>query len=87
MEEAMAVLGLIVVGVIFFIGLAISSGILDSIAIDNNSSFYNASQSITTGLNSAYSMGSVLLIVMVAGAIIFALMKSFGGFIFGGRQQ
>ena len=86
MEEAMAVLGLIVVGVIFFIGLAISSGIVSSINL-TGSAFEDASESITTGLTSAYSMGSVLLIVMVAGAIIYALMKSFGGFIFGNRGE
>ena len=86
-EEAMAVLGLIVVGAIFFIGLAISSGILEAIALNNTSPFYNASSAITTGLNSSYSMGAVLLIVMIAGAIIYSLLRSFGGIMFGGRSQ
>jgi len=78
-DQVAAVVSLILVGVVFYIGLAISSGVVDAVDL-NNTSFSGAAQSITTGLSSAYSMGAVLLIVMIAGAIIITLLRSFGFF-------
>lgn len=85
-DQVSAVVGLILVGVVFYIGLAISNGVVTAVDL-NNTSFSTAAQSITTGLSSAYSMGAVLLIVMVAGAIIVTLLRSFGIFMFGQRAQ
>lgn len=78
-DQVAAVVSLILVGVVFYIGLAISSGVVDAVDL-NNTSFSGAATSITTGLSSAYSMGAVLLIVMIAGAIIITLLRSFGFF-------
>lgn len=84
-DQIGAVVSLILVGIVFYIGLAISSGVVDAVDL-NNTSFAGAAQSITTGISSAYSMGAVLLIVMIAGAIIYTLLRSFG-FFMGPRTQ
>jgi hypothetical protein len=80
-REVMAAVGLIVVATVFFVGLSINDGVLKASSIDSTSPFYNASEAITDGVSSSYSMGSVLMIVMIAGAIITTLLAAFGGFL------
>ncbi|MDV0447422.1 hypothetical protein MsAg5_13120 [Methanosarcinaceae archaeon Ag5] len=74
-----AVFGVIVVGAMLTIGLSINAGISDSVTIDENSSYYNASQSVITGTTAAYGMSGSLQLVLMAGAVLFVLMSSLGG--------
>ena len=85
-REVMAVVGLIVVSTILFVGLSINDGVLQASALDNTSPFFEASESITGGVSSSYGMSSVLMIVMISGAIIASLLGAFGGFLMA-RQQ
>ena len=85
-REVMAAVGLIIVSVVFFVGLAINDGVYSASALGNSSPFFNASEAMVGGVSSSYSMGSVLLIVMIAGAIITTLLGAFGGFLYSQRS-
>jgi len=74
-----AVLGIIVVGAMLTVGLAINAGISDSVVIDATSPYYDASQSVVGGTTSAYAMSGTLQLVLMAGAVLFVLMSSLGG--------
>lgn len=77
-----AVLVLVVVGVMLYVGLQIMQGIDDSNTITsttvNNSTtydtFYNASQDVTTGVETSFSLSGTMMLVIIAGAIISLLL-------------
>ena len=69
-----AVLALIVIGVLLYVGLSIMEGVTDSAALESGDTFYNTSNTITTGVESSFGLTSVLLLVIIAAAIIGILM-------------
>ena len=70
----MAVMGLILVGSILFVGLAVMDGIQSGTALEENDTFYTASASVTDGVSDAFGLTGVLMIIIIAVAVIAALM-------------
>lgn len=76
------ILALILGSAFLTIGLAVNSGISESVPIDANSSYYNASQTVINGTTAAYEMTSTMQLVLVAGGIIMLLLAVLGGFFY-----
>lgn len=72
------VLGIIIMSALLFAGLLVDDGFYTSMALDANSTFYNASQSVVNATTSAYSMSGTMMTVMIAGGIITILLSAFG---------
>ena len=70
----MAVMGLILVGSILFVGLAFMDGIQSGTSLEQGDTFYNASTSVTDGVSDAFGLTGVLMIIIIAVAVIAALM-------------
>ncbi len=70
----MAVMTLILLGAILFVGLSVMDGIESGTALESGDTFYNASSSVTDGVESAFGMTGVLMIIVISVAIIAALM-------------
>lgn len=71
-------LGIIIVSALLFAGLLVDDGFYNSMALDNNSTFWNASQSVVGATTNAYTMSGTMMTVMIAGAIVSILLVSFG---------
>jgi len=69
-----AVLALVVVGVMLYIGLQIMQGVDDSSNIESGDTFYNASTDVTTGVETSFSLSGTMMLVIIAGAIISLLL-------------
>lgn len=70
----MAVMTLILLGAILFVGLSVMDGIEAGTSLESGDTFYNASQAVTGGVESAFGMTGVLMIIVISVAIIAALM-------------
>lgn len=77
MGAIFAVLSLIVMGVLLFVGLSIMSGVETATGIDANSSFYSTKSQVVSGIQSSYSMTTVLMIVVISTAVLAALFGIF----------
>ena len=77
-----AVMALIVIGVMIYVGLQIMEGVVDSSALESGDTFYNTSQTVTEGVEASFSLTGVLMLVIIAAAIIAILMM----FAMGSRQ-
>jgi len=80
----MAVMLLIVVGTLLYVGIAIMDGIETSTAqsytddglgnVTGYDTFYNVSQDITTGVEGSFGMAGTLMLIIIAAAILAALI-------------
>lgn len=77
-QASNAVTQLVVVGSTLIVGVIVYSKIQSSTPAPENSDLNNSSQSVTDTVASSFELGSVLPIVLVAGAILFYL-RGFGG--------
>ena len=77
-----AVMALIVIGVMIYVGLQIMEGVVDSSALTSGDTFYNTSVTVTEGVEASFSLTGVLMLVIIAAAIIAILMM----FAMGSRQ-
>jgi hypothetical protein len=84
MGAIFAILSLVVMGVLMFVGLSIMSGVESATNVSQDSAFYDTKTSIIAGINSGYSMTTVLMIVVIATAILASL---FGIFVLFQRPQ
>lgn len=81
-----AVTTLVVVGATLIVGIIVYSKIQESTPAPENSDLNNSSQSVTDTVASSFDLGSVLPIVIIAGAILFFLRGFGGGGMPGGRR-
>jgi hypothetical protein len=77
---------LVVVGATLIVGVIVYSKIESSTPAPENSDLNNSSKSVTDTVASSFELGSVLPIVLVAGAILFYL-RGFGGMGGGGGRR
>jgi len=73
-----AVMTLIMVGAFIMVGLMVMSGIYDSTGLESGDTFYNASEEVATGAESAFSMSGTLMLIIIAGAVLAVLIGYFG---------
>jgi len=74
MGAVTAVMTLILVGAILFVGLAVMDGVADSTGLESGDTFYNASTDVTSGVESAFGMSGTLMIIIIAAAVIGAIV-------------
>lgn len=72
-----AVMGLIMIGILIFIGIMVMSGVYDSNDLEENDTFYEASESVAEGTESAFTMTGTLMFIIVAGAVLSVLFGYF----------
>jgi len=77
MGAIFAVLSLIVMGVLMFVGLSIMSGVDTATNISADSAFYETKTSVVSGINSSISMTTVLMIVVISTAVLASLFGIF----------
>ncbi|AKJ39769.1 hypothetical protein [Methanosarcina barkeri] len=77
MGAIFAVLSLIVMGVLMFVGLSILSGVDAATNINNTSAFYATKTNVISGINSGMSMTTVLMIVVISTAVLASLFGIF----------
>lgn len=70
MGAVTAVMTLILVGAVLFVGLSVMDGISESTALESGDTFYNASTDVTSGVESAFGMSGTLMIIIIASAVI-----------------
>jgi len=70
----MAVMTLILVGSILYVGIAVMDGVESSINLESGDTFYNTSQDITTGVEGSFGMAGTLMLIIIAAAILAALI-------------
>jgi hypothetical protein len=73
-----AVMTLIMVGAFIMVGLMVMSGIYDSTGLTENDTFYNASEEVASGAESAFTMSGTLMLIIIAGAVLSVLIGYFG---------
>lgn len=73
-----AVMTLIMVGAFVMVGIMVMSGIYDSTGLEDGDTFYNASEEVAGGAESAFSMSGTLLLIIIAGAVLAVLIGYFG---------
>lgn len=71
----MAVMSLILLGSILYVGISVMDGIHESTALESGDTFYNASSSVTTGVETAFGMSGTLLLIVIAAAILGSLIS------------
>lgn len=81
------VMALVLSGAFLSVGLTINSGLTNSLNIDANDSYYNASQAVVNGTTEAYTMTGTMQIVLVSVGIIMLLLAAFGGMFLYTRSQ
>ena len=65
------VTAIIKVAVIFIIGIVILQGVTDNTGLNNTSApFYSLAQSVQSNITSGYSLASLVVLVVGAGAVI-----------------
>lgn len=70
----MAVMTLILVGAILYVGVSVMDGIEDSTTLTENDTFYNTSNDITSGVEGSFGMAGTLMLIIIATAILAALI-------------
>jgi asparagine N-glycosylation enzyme membrane subunit Stt3 len=70
----MAVMTLILVGAILFVGVSVMDGIEESTGLSSGDTFYNTSEDITSGVESSFGMAGTLMLIVIATAILGALV-------------
>lgn len=73
-----AVMTLIMVGAFIMVGLMVMSGIYDSTGLEEGDAFYNATEEVASGTESAFGMSGTLMLVIIAGAVLSVLIGYFG---------
>jgi hypothetical protein len=69
-----AVMTLILVGAILYVGVSVMDGIQESTSLSEDDEFYNASNQITSGVEGAFGMAGTLMLIIIATAILAALV-------------
>ena len=70
---------LVVAGTVGFIGLEVMSTVIDTTALEQDDPLYNASQSLQTSVNDAWSLIGVAFIVVILAVIVVYLYGVRGG--------
>jgi len=70
----MAVMTLVILGALLFVGLSVMEGISDSTALESGDTFYNASASVTSGVEDSFGMSGTLMLIVIATAILGSLI-------------
>ena len=70
---------LVIAGVVGFVGLDVMSTVIETTALTENDSLYNASQDLESSINDAWGMIGVAFIVVVLSVIIVYLYGLRGG--------
>lgn len=70
----MAVMTLILVGAILYVGVSVMDGIEDSTSLESGDTFYNTSEDITDGVEGSFGMAGTLMLIIIATAILAALI-------------
>ena len=71
-----AIMTLIVVGVMLYVGLQVMDGVEGTSSFATGDTFYNTSEAVTDGVESSFSLSGTMMLIIIAGAII-ALLLSF----------
>lgn len=74
-----AMILLVVAGVIGFVGLQVMSTVIETTALGENDSLYNASESLITSVNDAWGLVGVAFIVVILAVVIVYLYGLRGG--------
>jgi len=70
---------LVVAGTVGFIGLEVMSTVIDTTALSSGDPLYNASESLQTSVNDAWSLIGVAFIVVILAVIVVYLYGVRGG--------